>query len=54
MSGLLVGLDYTAVSERLDAAGMKGEERARCVELLIGIEQGAVKAIAEATATEGE
>lgn len=54
MNGQTVGLDYSAVRERLDAAGLRGEERARAIDLLTGIEQGALKALADVEQTEGE
>lgn len=48
MSGQLAGLDFVAVGERLNAAGLRGEDRARAIDLLGAIETGALKALAEA------
>lgn len=54
MSAAIAGLDLSAVGTRLDAAGIQGEDRARAIEVLIGIEAGVLQAVAQVSAERGE
>ena len=51
MSAMLIGLDWTAVAARLESA--PAQTRARVLDLLEGVEAGAVKAAAQAARERG-
>ncbi|HYD87111.1 MAG TPA: hypothetical protein VEA80_06540 [Vitreimonas sp.] len=52
--GVLVGLNWAAAGERMDALGLAGEARTRVVDFLGAIEAGALAADAERRREQGE